>query len=120
MSTIQPGVNSTVSLTVGSNEHVFAAAVSVDAAEEQERIDVTGFGDSVRSYEYGVKAATEITIRTYADPGNLTVGTALTATDISIGGATGGRSFSGAATVVSYSSSADVDGATTYEIGILY
>jgi hypothetical protein len=119
MSSIQPGVNSTVSLTSSAGTHAFAAAVSVDAAEEQERIDVTGFGDTVRSYKYGVRAATEITIRTYADPGDLAVGTALSATDIKIGGASG-RSFSGAATVVSYSSSADVDGATTYEIGILY
>jgi len=115
MSSIQPGVNSTVSLGGVS----FTAAVSVDSTEEKERIDITAFGATVRGYAFGVRAATEITIRTYADPGNLAVGTALSATDIKIGG-TNGRSFTGAATVVSYSSSADVDGATTYEIGILY
>ncbi|MCP4504954.1 MAG: hypothetical protein GY826_00980 [Fuerstiella sp.] len=115
MSTIQPGVNSSVSLGGTS----FPAAVSVDSTEEKERIDITAFGATVRGYAFGVRAATEINIRTYADPGDLSVGDSV-ATDIKIGGATGGRSFSGTATVVSYSSSADVDGATTYEIGILY
>lgn len=114
MSSIQPGVNSTVSL----GGDLFEAAVSVDSTEEKERIDITAFGASVRGYAFGVRAATEINIRTYADPGDLSVGDTVT-TDIKIGGASG-RTFSGNATVVSYSSSADVDGATTHEIGILY
>lgn len=119
MSDIQPGINSIVSLTTASGAATFSASVSIDSTEENERVDVTGFGDSSRAYVMGIKAATEITIRTYADPHDLAVGEALTATSISFGGADG-RVITGAATVVSYSSSADVDGATVYEIGLLY
>mgnify|MGYP003151290601 CR=1 FL=1 len=113
--TIQPGINSTVTI----NNVSFPAAVSIESTEESERIDVTGFGDSVRTFTMGVLAATEITVRTYADPTGLSVGTQYANTSIEFGGANG-REISGSPTVVSYSSSADVDGATVYEFTLLF
>lgn len=115
MSTIQPGINSTVTI----NNTSFPAAVSIQGTEENERVDVSGFGNTSRTFVMGLKAANEITVRTYADPEDLVVGTAYANTTIAFGGSNG-REITGTATVVTYSSSADVDGATVYEIGLLF
>tara|TARA_R100000664_G_scaffold19967_1_gene29167 strand:- start:8924 stop:9292 length:369 start_codon:yes stop_codon:yes gene_type:complete len=121
MSAILPGVNSSVSLTpTGGSATEFSAAVNIDSTEEIERIDVTGFGATSRVFTTGLKAATEVTIRTYADAvDDLAVGDTLSATSIKFGGSSG-YEITGAATVVTYSASADVDGAAVYEIGLLY
>lgn len=115
MSSVNPGISSSVTLATVS----FNATVSIEGTEEVEKIDVTGFGDVSRVFALGVKAAVEVTVRTYADPGNYSVGDSIASSSIKFGGATG-RELSGACKVITYNSSADVDGATVYEIGLLY
>tara|TARA_R100000353_G_scaffold121097_2_gene86141 strand:- start:282 stop:623 length:342 start_codon:yes stop_codon:yes gene_type:complete len=110
-STASAGINSVV--TIDSNE--FVAATSIETTIEKERIDITGFGDSSRSFTMGLTGPREFTVRTYADPTGLVVGTSYT---ISITIA-GDDAITGTATCVNYNSSADIDGATVHEIGLL-
>ena len=116
MSTASAGINSVVSLTPdGGNPTEFTAATSVETTIEKERIDITGFGDTGRSFTMGLTGPREFTIRTYADPVSVTVGTAY-AFSITIAG---DSAITGNATCVSYNSSADIDGAAVHEIGLL-
>ena len=110
-STASAGINSVV--TIGDDE--FVAATSVETTIEKERIDITGFGDSARKFTMGLTGPREFTVRTYADPEGIVIGTPYT---ISITIA-GDDAITGTATCVSYNSSADIDGAAVHEIGLL-
>ena len=110
-STIAAGVNSVVTI----DSDTFTAATSVETNIEKERIDVTGFGASARVFVMGLTSAREFTVRTYADPAGLAVGSSY-AISIQIAG---DSAITGNAVITGFSSSADIDGASVHEITLL-
>ena len=113
---ISAGINSTVKITDGSSVSTeFTATTSVERTQEADRIDVTGFGATSRSTIAGLLSPREYTIRTYSEPAGLAVGVTR-AYEITFAG---GAAESGSAIVASFSSSADLEGATVHEITLV-
>ena len=109
--TVSAGINSTVEI----NSQSFAATTSLERSREVERVDVTGFGSTSRAFVAGLLGPLEYTVKTYSDPGNLSVGSSYTY-QITFAG---GSQESGTALVTAFSSSADLEGATVHEITLL-